>query len=109
MTKQADSAVPRCVPAWRSAVAVLALGVVAWWLLPDQLGLQTRIAFTALFVLSLDLVVGVAGSATLGHAAMFGVGAYAVPLLCVMFVLGPPLRYAWDLIRHRKAKQEPLF
>jgi CDP-diacylglycerol---serine O-phosphatidyltransferase len=41
--------------------------------------------------------------------AVLIVGAYAVPLLCVMFVLGPPLRYAWDLIRHRRRKEEPLF
>jgi CDP-diacylglycerol--serine O-phosphatidyltransferase len=41
--------------------------------------------------------------------AVWFVGAYAVPLLCVMFVLGPPLRYAWDLLRHRRRKEEPLF
>jgi CDP-diacylglycerol---serine O-phosphatidyltransferase len=41
--------------------------------------------------------------------AVWFVGAYAVPLLCVMFVLGPPLRYAWDLVRHRRRKEEPLF
>jgi CDP-diacylglycerol--serine O-phosphatidyltransferase len=41
--------------------------------------------------------------------AIWFVGAYAVPLLCVMFVIGPPLRYAWDLVRHRRRKEEPLF
>jgi phosphatidylserine synthase len=41
--------------------------------------------------------------------AVLIVGAYAVPLLCVMFVLGPPLRFAWELARHRRAKKEPLF
>lgn len=35
--------------------------------------------------------------------------AYAIPLLCLMFVGGPPSRYAWDVVRHRKTKQEPLF
>jgi branched-chain amino acid transport system permease protein len=58
-------------------VVVLALGTIACLTLPDQLGLINRILVTALFVLSLDLVVGVAGLATLGHAALFGVGAYA--------------------------------
>jgi CDP-diacylglycerol--serine O-phosphatidyltransferase len=34
---------------------------------------------------------------------------YAIPLLCVLFVLWPPVRYAWDLIRHRRTREEPLF
>ena len=41
--------------------------------------------------------------------AVLIVGAYAVPLLCVMFVLGPPLRFGWQLLRHRRAKQEPFW
>lgn len=89
MTLQVDVAVPRCSPPWRSAGAMLALGIAAWWLLPDQLGLLTRIAFTALFVLSLDLVVGVAGLATLGHAAMFGVGAYAAGIFALRIHADP--------------------
>ncbi|WP_310609598.1 branched-chain amino acid ABC transporter permease [Limnohabitans sp.] len=67
----------RCAPAWRAPVVVLTLGAIACLTLPDQLGLVNRILVTALFVLSLDLVVGIAGLATLGHAALFGVGAYA--------------------------------
>ena len=67
----------RCAPAWRSPLVVLAIGVVAWLAMPDQLGLLTRFAISALLVLSLDLVVGIAGMATLGHAALFGIGAYA--------------------------------
>lgn len=73
----------RVAPAWRSPAIVLALGLVAWWALPDQLGLLTRIAITALFVLSLDLVVGIAGLATLGHAALFGAGAYAAGIVAL--------------------------
>jgi len=73
----ADSQAPRVAPPWRMPLIVLALGLVAWWALPEQLGLLTRIAITALFVLSLDLVVGIAGLATLGQAALFGIGAYA--------------------------------
>lgn len=68
---------PKCAPAWRSASIVLSIGVAACFVMPEQLGLLTRIFVTSLLVLSLDLVVGVAGLATLGHAAMFGVGAYA--------------------------------
>jgi branched-chain amino acid transport system permease protein len=85
-----DSSAPRVAPAWRSPLLVLAVGCVAWWALPDQLGLLTRIAITALFVLSLDLVVGIAGLATLGHAALFGAGAYAAGLFALK-ASGEPL------------------
>jgi branched-chain amino acid transport system permease protein len=38
---------------------------------------------TGLFALSLDLILGYAGIATLGHAAFFGLGAYTAGLLSV--------------------------
>lgn len=78
-----ESQAPRVAPPWRAPLIVFALGLVAWWLLPEQLGLLTRIAITALFVLSLDLVVGIAGLATLGHAALFGAGAYAAGIFAL--------------------------
>ncbi len=40
-----------------------------------------EIAILALFALSLDLILGYAGIVSLGHAAFFGVGAYAAGLL----------------------------
>ncbi len=86
----ADSSAPRVAPAWRAPLLVLAIGLIAWWALPEQLGLLTRIAITALFVLSLDLVVGIAGLATLGHAALFGAGAYAAGLFALK-ASGEPL------------------
>ena len=73
----------RCAPAWRSPLIVLAIGIVSWLALPDQLGLLTRFAISALLVLSLDLVVGIAGMATLGHAALFGIGAYAAGIFAL--------------------------
>ena len=76
-------------PAWRGPAVVAAIGVAAWWWLPDQLGLVTQIAITALLVLSLDLVVGVAGLATLGHAALFGTGAYAAGILALRGLADP--------------------
>jgi branched-chain amino acid transport system permease protein len=85
-----DSSAPRVAPAWRAPLLVLAIGLIAWWALPEQLGLLTRIAITALFVLSLDLVVGIAGLATLGHAALFGAGAYAAGLFALK-ASGEPL------------------
>ncbi|CAN5380134.1 branched-chain amino acid ABC transporter permease [soil metagenome] len=78
-----EAAAPRCAPAWRAPLIVLLLGAAACALMPDQLGLMTRIFITALFVLSLDLVVGIAGLATLGHAALFGAGAYAAGIFAL--------------------------
>ena len=63
-------------PAWPYA-ALTAICVAVYFLFPDQLGLAARIATMAIFVMSLDLVVGYGGLATLGHAVFFGVGAYA--------------------------------
>src|SRR5690349_16826637 len=50
-------------------------------LFPDYLSLASQIAITALFALSLDLLLGYAGIVSLGHAAYFGFGAYVAGLL----------------------------
>lgn len=69
-------------------------GLAAFWLFPDDLGLLTRIAATALYVLSLDLVLGYCGIATLGQAAMFGTGAYVAGIVAVNWVNEPMLLLA---------------
>src|SRR3984893_10559340 len=50
-------------------------------LVPSYLTLASQIAVTALFALSLDLVLGYAGIISLGHAAFFGLGAYSAGLI----------------------------
>ena len=57
---------------------------------PNYLSLASQIAITALFALSLDLILGYAGLVSLGHAAFFGVGAYAAGLLSKHYI-GEPL------------------
>src|ERR671935_370241 len=62
---------------------------IAFWLAtllpfvltPNYLVLASQIAITALFALSLDLILGYAGIVSLGHAAYFGFGAYTAGLL----------------------------
>ena len=62
---------------------------IAFWLAcllpfvatPSYLSLASQIAITALFALSLDLILGYAGIVSLGHAAFFGVGAYTAGLI----------------------------
>ena len=52
-----------------------------FWLFPNYLVLASQIAITALFALSLDLILGYAGIVSLGHAAFFGLGAYTAGLI----------------------------
>jgi branched-chain amino acid transport system permease protein len=64
---------------WEIAFWLLAFGAV---LLPAGHHLiLNQIAILALFALSLDLILGYAGIVSLGHAAFFGLGAYAAGLL----------------------------
>ncbi len=69
-------------------VIVAALGYV---LFPDNLALLTRILAIALLVLSLDLVTGYCGVATLGQAALYGSGAYAAGILSAHYGVTDPL------------------
>jgi branched-chain amino acid transport system permease protein len=88
---EAWTTAPRCPSPWRAPLVVLGLGGLACALLPEQLGLMTRIFITAMMVLSLDLVVGIAGLATLGHAALFGAGAYAAGIFALQLHADPLL------------------
>src|SRR5690606_41753471 len=44
-------------------------------------GLAIKVMIYAIFALSLQLLVGVGGLISLGHAAFFGIGAYSAALL----------------------------
>jgi branched-chain amino acid transport system permease protein len=68
---------------------IVAAGAAGYWLFPDNLALLTRIVAVALLVLSLDLIVGYCGVASLGQAALFGAGAYAAGIACVNGVTEP--------------------
>jgi len=67
---------------WRGLeVAFWLAAPLPFLLFPSHLQLATQIAITALFALSLDLILGYAGIVSLGHAAFFGLGAYAAGLV----------------------------
>ncbi|MFB2603692.1 branched-chain amino acid ABC transporter permease, partial [Rhizobium phaseoli] len=53
-------------------MVIIAVAAVGYFAFPDNLALLTRMITIALLVLSLDLVTGYCGVATLGHAALFG-------------------------------------
>jgi branched-chain amino acid transport system permease protein len=65
----------------RLEIAFWLLPLPAYFLFPGYLVLGSQIFITALFALSLDLLMGYAGIVSLGHAAFFGVGAYTAGLL----------------------------
>jgi branched-chain amino acid transport system permease protein len=72
---------PQC---WSRGEVVFWLAPVAvFFLLPGYLVLGSQILITAMFALSLDLILGYAGIVSLGHAAFFGAGAYTAGLLSV--------------------------
>lgn len=58
---------------------------------PAYLNLASQIAITALFALSVDLVLGYAGIVTLGHAMFFGLGAFTVGILSSRYGWGEPI------------------
>ena len=67
---------------WRWSEIVFWLATLLPFVLtPNYLVLASQIAITALFALSLDLILGFCGIISLGHAAYFGVGAYTAGLL----------------------------
>ncbi len=69
---------------WRATeVAFWLVVVVAFFAFPQHRVLASQILITALFALSLDLILGYAGIVSLGHAAFFGMGAYTAGLLAV--------------------------
>jgi len=67
---------------WRPAeIAFWITAVAVFFVLPGRLMLGSQVLIAGLFALSLDLILGYAGIVSLGHAAMFGTGAYTAALL----------------------------
>lgn len=74
-------------------------GEVAFWLIvlacgfafPTRYLIMTDVLRLALFTMSLDLILGYAGIVSLGHAAFFGVGAYAAGLLALHGIVNEPV------------------
>jgi branched-chain amino acid transport system permease protein len=62
----------------------------AIWLLPSNHLILSEIVITGLFAMSLDLILGYAGIASLGHAAFFGFGAYFAGIFAIR-VMGDPI------------------
>ena len=77
-----DAGPLRRLSRWRAPEFVFwLLPIAAYFVFPEDLALLSQIAITALFAVSLDIILGYAGIVSLGHAAFFGIGAYTAGLL----------------------------
>lgn len=69
---------------WRPIETVFWLAAIgAFFAFPNYRVLGSQVLITGLFAVTLDLILGYAGIVSLGHAAFFGVGAYAAGVLAV--------------------------
>ena len=78
---------------WRSATALVLMAVaIVAWLKAGIFGheLIAQIAILAVFAMSLDVLVGFTGMVSLGHAAFYGLGAYAAAALGGVMLDWPP-------------------
>ena len=65
---------------WITLVCALALAALGPLLSPYVSDLVVKIMILSIFALSLELLVGMTGLVSLGHAAFYGIGAYATVL-----------------------------
>ena len=79
---------PRALIVTSGLVAIAAFLVFPLFVHDYSRIIVTEIFIFAVFAMSLDLLIGYTGLMSLGHAAFFGLGAYAVVLLSVNFQLG---------------------
>ena len=77
----ADSAGRLRLPLWAPVGSLLVLLVLPLILPPFSVWLMAEVLAFALFTASLQLLVGTGGMLSFGHAAYFGLGAYAAALL----------------------------
>jgi branched-chain amino acid transport system permease protein len=77
---------------WEYALWVLALA--SPFVLSRHALIINEVAIVALFALSLDLILGFTGIVSLGHAAFFGMGAYAAALFAKLVMPDPLLGLA---------------
>ncbi len=77
--------IPRPDPLRRPLAVMLLVAALAFYAVSEFFGREmlAEAAIFAVFAMSLDLLVGYAGMVSLGHAAFFGIGAYATAGLTV--------------------------
>jgi len=82
---------PRRRIAFVSSLGIGIAGLCAYFIWPEYSGYFSRVVSLALLVISLDLIVGYCGIATLGQAALYGIGAYATGIVALEVGHADPL------------------
>ena len=80
---------------WEPVLWLLALALP--YVLGSHALIINEIAIVALFAVSLDLILGYTGIVSLGHAAFFGMGAYAAALFAKLVMPDPLLGLAFGI------------
>jgi len=81
---------------WRWPEILFWLAILAAILaLPSRAGIINEVLIAGLFALSLDLILGLAGIVSLGHAAFLGLGAYSAAILASKGLAEPTLGLAF--------------
>lgn len=75
---------------WLALVLVVLAGTAPFWVPAYWLSILTETLIAALFACSLHLVIGPGGMTSFGHAAWFGLGAYASALTLRWFAVPMP-------------------
>jgi branched-chain amino acid transport system permease protein len=84
---------------WRWPELVFWLGVLAViFALPSRAAIINEALIAGLFALSLDLILGLAGIVSLGHAAFLGLGAYAAAILASQGFADPILGLVFGVV-----------
>jgi branched-chain amino acid transport system permease protein len=81
---------------WESVIWLLALA--SPFLLSSHALIINEIAIVALFAVSLDLILGYTGIVSLGHAAFFGMGAYAAALFAKLVMPDPLVGLVFGMV-----------
>ena len=85
------SALRRGLPGATAVVVLVVLAAAPLFLAPFATTTLTRIVVFGLFAVSLDLLVGITGLPSLGHAAYFGAGAYAAGWVSINLTAEAPV------------------
>jgi branched-chain amino acid transport system permease protein len=81
---------------WRWPEILFWLAILAAiFALPSRAGIINEVLIAGLFALSLDLILGLAGIVSLGHAAFLGLGAYSAAILASKGLAEPTLGLAF--------------
>ena len=79
------------VPRSLIVATLVVLALIPWVLARYQISILTELFIFGLFALSLDLIMGYTGMVSFGHAAYFGLGAYASALLLLNVAVPVPI------------------